>query len=236
MSKLDDYMARQKANALAEETISNAAGEKRSHVVERTVVLASSFEEHADLPGGTLICRMTPEVATALSAIGLHEPVSVRALPGKWWLANVDAAAVNSNFESGGGAVQLVVSSEELRCRYGAYYCEIVAGPFDRREDSYPCFFVMEKCRDYRDPNALYCELPGWMASHLHKKGLKAPIPFAALAGKYWLCGISGGPCTTEEIESEMRSKKFNDRITDGPFDSKSAADYAFDVRWESPE
>ena len=136
MSKLDDYMARQKANAFAEQMISKAAGEKRSHVVERPVVLATSFEERADLPGGTLICKMTPQVATALAAIGLHEPVSVRSLPGKWWLANVDMAAVNSNCEPGGGAAQLVGSSGELRCRYGAYYCEVVAGPFNGREES----------------------------------------------------------------------------------------------------
>ena len=236
MAKFDDFVAQQKAIRLADNLIRNASGAERSHIVERPVVLATSFEERADLPGGTLICKMTPQVATALAAIGLHEPVSVRSLPGKWWLANVDMAAVNSNCEPGGGATQLVVSSEELRCRYGAYYCEVVAGPFDSRGESYPCFFVIEQSRNYRDPNALYCELPGWMASRLHKMGLKTQMPFAALAGKYWLYGISGGPCTTEEIESEMRSKKFNDRITDGPFDSKSDADYAFDVRWESPE
>jgi hypothetical protein len=236
MAKFDDFVAQQKAIRLADNLIRKASGAERSHIVERPVVLATSFEERADLPGGTLICKMTTQVATALAAIGLHEPVSVRSLPGKWWLANVDMAAVNSNCEPGGGATQLVVSSEELRCRYGAYYCEVVAGPFNSNEESYPCFFVIEQSRNYRDPNALYCELPSWMESRLQKKGLKFPIPFAALAGKYWVCGMSGGVSSTENIQKEMRSEEIKFHITDGPFDSQDDADYAYDVLWESPE
>jgi len=131
MTNLNEYLARQKAIQLAEEAIKNAAGPKRSHVVQRTVVLATSFTERSDLPAGTTICKMQPAVADALSAISLYEPVSLAALPGRWWVANVDASAENPNFEPGGCTVRVVASTEQLQCHYGAYYCEVIAGPFD---------------------------------------------------------------------------------------------------------
>ena len=132
MTNLNEYLARQRAVEFAGEVIKNAAGPKHSHVAQRTVVLATNFAERSDLPAGATICKMVPAVVETLSAIGLHEPVSLCVLPGKWWVANVDASAENPNFEHGCCTVRVVASTEQLQCYYGAYYCEVLAGPFDQ--------------------------------------------------------------------------------------------------------
>ncbi len=132
MTNLNEYVARQKAIQLADEAIKNAAGPRQSHVAQRTVVLATNFAERSDLPAGTTICKMSPAVVEALSALGLHAPVSLGVLPGRWWVAKVDASAENPNFEPGGCMVRVVASTEQLQCHYGAYCCEVIAGPFDQ--------------------------------------------------------------------------------------------------------
>lgn len=93
--------------------------------------LTYQFCKPSDLPDGTLIRKLLPSVVKALSAIGLHEPVSLTVLPGKWWVANVDQSAEDPNFESGCCTVRVVVSTEQLQFHYGGYYCELIDGPFD---------------------------------------------------------------------------------------------------------
>jgi hypothetical protein len=131
MANLNEYLAGQEAIRLADKAIKTAAGPARSSRVARPVVLATSFAKRSDLPEGTLICKLLPSVVKALSAIGLHEPVSLTVLPGKWWVANVDQAAEDPNFESGCCTVRVVVSTEQLQFHYGGYYCELIDGPFD---------------------------------------------------------------------------------------------------------
>lgn len=136
MSKLDAYLARQQAVALADAAITRAAGPRTGGRASSPVVFATTFEEHADLPEGTAICKMSPTVATALAAAGLHEPVSIRRLPGKWWRLYVDLAALGLVAEPGCGMTEVVASSEELHHRFIGYYKEIIAGPFDSEEEA----------------------------------------------------------------------------------------------------
>jgi len=130
-----EHELKQEATRLASEAIDMASGPKASKVVQRDVYLATSFSKLDGLPIGALICKMPPEIARRFAARGLHEPISLRMLASKWWLAYVDAAAENPNFECGGAMVKVITSSEELMYRYSGYYSEVVAGPFDRKED-----------------------------------------------------------------------------------------------------
>ena len=237
MSDRREYEARQAASVAADDAIARAAGVTAGKLVERPVCLVTSFTERADLPPGALLCRMSAEVAATLAGIGLHEPVSLRQLPGKWWIANVDLASVNPGFEAGGGNTRVVASSEELDHRYGDGYCEVVGGPFNHPDEVNGSYFVSSRFdRNRLGDLAALCEIPGWIASRQAKNGLAEPIPFPAMAGKWWVCGMGGGVCTTADIEIALRGGERFHPITDGPFDTRDKAEYAFDVLWESPE
>ena len=136
MSKLDQYLARQQAVAIADAAIAKATGPRPCGRTERPVVFATSFEERPDLPEGTAICKMVPAVAAVLAEAGLHEPVSIRRLPSCWWRLHVDLAALGIVAESGCGMTEVVASSEELRHRFIGYYKEIIAGPFASEEEA----------------------------------------------------------------------------------------------------
>lgn len=136
MSKLDDYMARRQAIALAEATIARAAGPRPAGWIRSPVVLMTRFEERADLPKDISICLMTSDLAASLAAVGLHEPVSLRHLPGSWWRANVDLAALGLVSEPGCGMTEVVTSSDELCGQYEGYYRQITAGPFATAEEA----------------------------------------------------------------------------------------------------
>ena len=130
MGDRSEYQARQAASVAADDAIARAAGVTAAKAVERPVCLVTSFAERADLPPGALLCRMSPEIAATLAGMGLHEPVSLRNLPGRWWVVDVDAAAENPNFEPGGCTVRKMVTTEELQHRFGGYFCQVIEGPF----------------------------------------------------------------------------------------------------------
>lgn len=130
MGDRSEYEARQAASSAADDAIARAAGVTAGKAVERPVCLATSFAERADLPAGALLCLMSQAVAASLATMGLHEPVSLRNLPGRWWVVDVDAAAENPNFEPGGCMVRKMVTTEELQHRFGGYYCQVIEGPF----------------------------------------------------------------------------------------------------------
>ena len=136
MSKLDEYMARRQAIALAEAAIARAAGPRPTGWIRWPVVLMTRFEVRTDLPRGISICLMTPDLAATLAAAGLHEPVSLRHLPGSWWRANVDLAALGLVSEPGCGMTEVVNSSDELCGQYEGYYRQITAGPFATAEEA----------------------------------------------------------------------------------------------------
>jgi|WetSurMetagenome_2_1015567.scaffolds.fasta_scaffold288650_2 hypothetical protein len=135
MGDFEDYRAKQEAARLSDDAIAKAVGKKNSKSVERSVCLVRSFAKRDDLPLGSLLIKMTPEVAQTLASVGLHEPVSLRNLPGKWWLANVDIASVNANFEAGGSTVRVEASTADLAHRYSYYYCEVIGGPFNHSDE-----------------------------------------------------------------------------------------------------
>ena len=136
MSDRSEFRARQAASVAADDAIAKAAGVTACKVIERTVCLVPSFAERADLPPGALLCRISPEIVATLVGMGLHVPVSLRQLPGKWWIADIDAAAENNSFEPSGCMVRRVVSTEELQQRLGGYFFQVVAGPFAERPGS----------------------------------------------------------------------------------------------------
>jgi hypothetical protein len=136
MSELDEYMARRQAIAVAEAAIVKAAGPRPAGRTRSPVVLMTRFEERADLPKDISVCLMTADVAATLAAAGLHEPVSLRQLDGKWWRVNVDLAALGLVSEPGCGMTEVVASSDDLRGQYNGYYRQITAGPFASAEEA----------------------------------------------------------------------------------------------------
>jgi len=237
MTDRSEYEARQAAIVAADDAIAKAGGVIACKVIERPVCLVSRFAERAGLPPGALLSRMSPAVAATLAGMGLHEPVSLRLMAGKWWIANVDIASVNPGFEAGGGTARVVATSEELAHRYGDGYCEVVGGPFNHQDEINGSYFISSSFdRKRLGDLAALCEIPGWIASRQAKNGLAEPIPFPAMAGKWWVCGMGGGVCTTADIEIALRGGERFHPITDGPFDTRDNAEYAFDVLWESPE
>ncbi len=231
-----DLILRQKAAEMADTAIKDAMGQPLAQP-KWSSYLATSFINGGGLPNTASITKMSRAIADKLAAIGLHEPVSLRSLPGKFWRANIDASYENSNLEPGGAYVERTVTSEQLSTISGACYTEVTAGPFDSLEEMIPCYFVeagfdQSKAED----GAMFCEMSGWITSRLAKKGLRAPIRFSDLAGKYWVCGMGGGLWSTASIESALRACNFKWHITDGPFDSEDDAGYQFDCLWESPE
>jgi hypothetical protein len=136
MSKLDEYIARRQAIAVAETAIARAAGPRSAGWRRSPVVLMTRFEERADLPKDISICLMTADVAATLAAVGLHEPVSLRQVDGKWWRVNVDLAALGLVSEPGCGMTEVVASSDDLRGQYDGYYRQLIAGPFANAEEA----------------------------------------------------------------------------------------------------
>ena len=233
---LREYHLQRESRRLAETLIQEAAGPRRQHEDVRLGYLVTYFNRRTDVPKHAVLCKMTPDVAARLASAGLYEPVSLHTLAGKWWRVLVDASFDYPDREPGGCASRKVATSEELLGRYSGVYCEVYAGPFDSSEDTTECFFVEARDRNYRDPDCRYYELPPWLMSRLEKVGLRAPVPLKVLAGKYWVCGMSDGVWETEAIERALRSGGLNAPISDGPFNSRDDADYAFDLLWEAPE
>jgi len=231
-----DLILRQKATEMADTAIKDAMGQQRAQP-DSPSYLSTSFINDGGLPNTARITKMSRAIADKLAAMGLHEPVSLRSLPGKYWRANIDASYENPHLESGGAYVVRAVTSERLSTISGACYTEVTAGPFDSLEEMVPCYFIEAGFdRTRANDDALFCEMSGWIVSRLAKKGLREPIRFADLAGKYWVCGMGGGVWSTASIESALRAGNFKWHITDGPFDSEDDAGCQFDCLWESPE
>lgn len=208
---IDDLIRRQQARELANATLEKAAG-PRKHDGGGTY-LATSFKQRDDLPVLASIRKMSDKVVCNLAELGLHEPVSLRMLPGRWWKANVDAAEVGELREYGCGYVTLFLSSERL----AEIGFEVVDGPFKawaNREVS----------------QAILKGRPGkyWDATISNRPLL--PVvdgaePFAGYDNGY----------TSEALLAALDAGG-TVRVYSGPFDTADDAHYALDVRWESPE
>lgn len=234
MVDLNKLLAEQEARRLAGATLVKAAGPITSNVVSRPVCLVTSFAERTDVPAGTLLVKMSCKVVDALRAIGLFEPVSLSLLPGQWWVASVDASVDNPNFEAGGCTTVVIATSEVLSRRYSSAYCEVTRGPFGNRDeiDGY-CFVTETFDRRRLGEKAQVLVIPCWSAKRLTDMGMSEPFPLPALLDKWWVCGMGGGVVSTEQLAVRPGLRH---HISDGPFDSKNDADYAFDVLWEAPE
>lgn len=208
---IDDLIRRQQARELADATLEKAAGPRKHD--DAGTYLATSFKQRDDLPVLASIRKMSDKVVRNLAELGLHEPVSLRMLPGRWWKANVDAAEVGELREYGCGYVTLFLSSERL-AEIGS---EVVDGPFE-----------------------------AWANVEVATAMLKAN------KGKFWDACISNRPLlpvvkgaelyagydnayTSEELQAALDDGK-TIKVYSGPYDTKDAAHYRLDVRWESPE
>ena len=208
---IKELMRRQQARVLAEETLKKAAGPS-SHAGGGTY-LATSFRQRDDLPVGASMRKMSENVVRNLAALGLHEPISLQRLQGRWWKVYVDAAALDQVREYGCCYVTLYMSSKRL-----AYLgFEVVDGPFE-----------------------------AWANPEVSRAMLNEN------AGKYWDATISNWPSLpivdgaepvvgaddgyTSEVLLAALDAGGTIKVFSGPFDIKDEADYAFDLRRESPE
>ncbi len=133
---LREYQLRQESERLAESLIQDAAGPRHQQKDARLGYLVTYFNKRTDVPKQAVLCKMTPDVAARLASSGLHEPVSLRALAGKWWRALVDSSFDYPDREPGGCAGRKLATSEELIGIYSGYYCEVYAGPFGSEEEA----------------------------------------------------------------------------------------------------
>lgn len=131
---LREYQLRQESERLAQAVIDKAAGPPSSQVVEIPCCLATRYDMLDGLPLGARICKMPDDVAKSLAADGFCEPVSLKALPSKWWWVRQDAAS-ERDIEPGSACLERAVSSEQLARVRALYYAEVVSGPFATRED-----------------------------------------------------------------------------------------------------
>jgi hypothetical protein len=130
-----EYQLRQESDRLTQATITKTAGPQSDQRGEHLGYLVTYFGHRSDVPERAVLCKMQPKVVRNLAAMGLHEPVSLRSLSGQWWLAFVDMAFDDPRLESGCGMTTKVASMEDLLTLYSPYYCEVTAGPFDRKEE-----------------------------------------------------------------------------------------------------
>lgn len=208
---VNELILRQRARELADETLEKAAGQRRQ--TEGGTFLVTSFKQRDDLPVLASLRKMTDNVVRNMAELGLHEPVSLRMLPGCWWKAHVDAAEVGELREYGCAYVTLLLSSEDL-ARIGS---EVVDGPF----------------APWATPDvsrAILKQNPGkyWDATISNRPLL--PVidgadPYAGYDNGYTsedlLAALDAGKCVT---------------VYSGPFETADEAHYALDLRWESPE
>lgn len=234
LNDLNKFLAAQDAKRLARHAMGKAAAPQTSKVVSRSVCLVTSFAQRADLPVETSLIKMSPAVVEALADRGLHEPVSLKLLPDRWWIAQADASTDNPNFEAGGATIEVIADTEMLAVRYSTSYCEVTHGPYGSRDeiDGF-CFATKEFDHRHLGKQASVIMIPSWTAKRLADQGLAEPIPASTLLGKWWVCGMGGGVVQTENLTVKP---PMGHPITDGPFQSEEDADYAFDVLWESPD
>ena len=184
-----------------------------------------------------LIVWMSSPVAVRLRALGFEQPVQLDALPGKWWSIRADLAALGFVSEPGCGFARTTASTEAIAGHFCLYWRDIQAGPFDCAEDSGAVYLAAPDAEvAWLGDGATVVRVPSWISRRLIERGLDEPVPLRKLAGKYWVCGLGGGSCSTAELEDRLRRDPASVNITHGPFDREEDAQYAFDLMWESPE
>ncbi|MDP1526997.1 MAG: hypothetical protein Q8M20_14380 [Rhodocyclaceae bacterium] len=234
MANIDKYIAEQQSRELADQIIRVVNINKPGAFPNHAMCLVTSFQQRSDLPLHTSLIKMSRVVENNLKAIGLNEPVSLRLVQDKWWLANVDASVDNPNFESGGCMATVIGTTEYLARRYWDVYCEFTHGPYGSRDEIDGICLVTESFdRSKLGAKAAAILIPGLSARRLEEQGIHEPFPSSLLEDKWWVCGMGGGICSTKDLPLMIHCGR---HVTDGPFDSKAKAEYQFDCLWESPE
>jgi hypothetical protein len=210
---LREYELQQEAIRLANEALDRASAPISSNVAQRHAYLATSFRQRDDLPALASIRKISDKVARNLAELGLHEPVSLQMLPRRWWKVNVDAAEVGKLSEYGCGYVTLFLSSERL----AEIGFEVVDGPF-------------EAWANVEIATAMLKESKGkfWDAC-ISNRPLLPVVNDGELYGGY------DNAYASEELLAALDEGK-TIKVYSGPYDTKDAAHYRLDVRWESPE
>lgn len=208
---INELIRHQQARELASATLKKAAGPQR-HGGGGTY-LTTSFKQRDDLPVTASLRKMSDNVVRNLAELGLHEPVSLQILPGRWWKVHVDAAEVGQVSEYGCCYVTLFMSSKRLT---GMGF-EVVDGPFEAWANTDVARAILKenqgKYWDARISNRPLLPV------------IKGTEPFHGYDDGY----------TSEDLLTALDAGK-TVKAHSGPFDTAEDAHYALDVRWESPE
>lgn len=208
-----EYELQQEAIRLASEALDKASAPIASNVARQNVYLATSFELRNDLPVTASIRKMSDKVMRNLAELGLHDPVPLRMLPGRWWKTNVDAAEIGELREYGCGYVTLFLSSERL----AEIGFEVVDGPFDAWTNVEVATAMLKVSKGkFWD---------ACISNHSLLPVVKGAEPYAGYDNAY----------SSEELLAALNEGK-TIKVYSGPYDTKDAAHYRLDVRWESPE
>ncbi|MBN8491069.1 MAG: hypothetical protein J0M00_06530 [Burkholderiales bacterium] len=204
--------------------------------MDKVVLVAKSFGSK-EVRHAPRVVEMSEPVVRRLALLGHAQPVLLSALPGKWWSINVDLAALDEANEPGCGYRCIDATSEAIGANHALYWCEIVAGPFDQEADATATYLAsIEFDAAWLGPRAAVGRVEPWVCKQLQARGLTEPYPLTAVADAYWVCGMGGGVCATQELAKRVRRFPGEAGVTHGPFDNEDDAHYAFDVMWESPE
>lgn len=183
------------------------------------------------------IVWMSAAVAARLRALGFEQPVELDALPGQWWSILADLAALGTVSDPGCGFGRTMASTEAIASHHALYWREIVAGPFERADDSQAVFLAAPEVNAvWLGEGVTVVRIAPWISRRLSERGFGEPVSLTRLAEMYWVCGMGGGWCSTAELENRIRRDPQAVRITHGPFDCEDEAQYAFDVMWEPPK
>ncbi len=190
-----------------------------------------------ELPLDASTCRVIKSVADRLKSLNFAPPVRLADLPSYWWTARVDIAALDGSREPRCATQEVDITAAQMEAHFAGYFCELIAGPFESKESIEGTYLVFGNLDvGWLGARARVREVRSWIAAGLKSKGFATPVKLGDLHGKHWVCGMSGGVRTTEELARLCDTSADLLAITHGPFDTETEASHAFDVLWESPE
>jgi hypothetical protein len=209
---INELIRIQRARELAAATLEKAAG-RQTRGGRGGTYLTTSFKERDDLPVTASLRKMSDNVVRNLAELGLHEPVSLQMLPGRWWKVHVDAAELGQVREYGCCYVTLFMSSQRL----AGMGFEVVDGPYEAWANTDVARAILnENLGKYWDAG---------ISNRPVLPSTKETEPYHGYDDGY----------TSEALLAALDAGE-TVKIHSGPFDTADAAHYALDVRWESPE
>ncbi len=126
-----------------------------------------------------LIVWMSAAVAARLRALGFEQPVELDALPGQWWSILADLAALGTVSEPSCGFGPTMACTEAIASHYCLYWLEIVAGPFERADDSQAVFLAAPEVNvAWLGKGVTVVRIAPWISrlDHAHPVGLQRSI------------------------------------------------------------